>query len=389
MLNITFNEILYIINILLFIPFLFYVIYLLIFAVASLKTNQMQFPIAKRPYRFAVIIIIDGAEKEFTDNLQSFINQDYPKSKYDIIVAYNKRYSDIIEPVRDQNLIFIQCPDAMELKSNIINYAMEKISGIYEDSYDVAIIMGINEKVKSNFIRKINRVFYSGGMTIQTHRLPSNSNNPFSFIASLSEEINNSIFRRGHVQLGFSTSLMETGNAFDFKWLMKNIKKIHSRKISKGLELQLLKENQFVEYLENIHTIIKAPDNLEEYKRVKEGWNSNNDKYLKYKFTNFFKSLAHGNYDMCDKIIQWTMPSRILLPLYILIIGIITFFIDYTWSIKWFTLIFILMLAYYISIPKRFINTNMAKALITIPIIITNRLKSRLSKKKTENEDSY
>ena len=51
------------------------------------------------------------------------------------------------------------------------------------------------------------------------------------------EEINNSIFRRGHVALGLSSAISSSGMAFDFNWFKKNIMSAKTSYDEKELEL--------------------------------------------------------------------------------------------------------------------------------------------------------
>lgn len=56
---------------------------------------------------------------------------------------------------------------------------------------------------------------------VQTHRVAKNLNTNMAYLDAISEEINNSIFRLGHVNLGMSAALIGSGMAFEYSLFYK------------------------------------------------------------------------------------------------------------------------------------------------------------------------
>jgi len=68
----------------------------------------------------------------------------------------------------------------------------------------------------------------------------------------------------------------------------------------------------------------------------------------------FFK----GNWDYCDKIIQWLIPSRVSLTFLIGFFTCALFIYDWTMSIKWGILLTILFIAFSIAAPDKLVDKN-------------------------------
>lgn len=190
-------------------------------------------------------------------------------------------------------------------------------------------------------------------MAIQSHRVPIEIRSLSDRINAFSEGINNSIFRKGHVQLGFSSALNSSGIALDYKWLMENLHSLPEDDIIKKLETTLLKQNIYIDYMNNVYTFLSESTSKENIQYERSKWQK--DKYV-----NLFKELPklpifffQGNWDYCDKLLQWAIPSRFILTFLIALITCITFLYDWNISIKWFILLIILLFTYAIAAPDK------------------------------------
>lgn len=70
--------------------------------------------------------------------------------------------------------------------------------------------------MSTDYLDKINDVFYPGCSVVQTHRVTKNLNTDMVVLDAVNEEINNPIFRKGHVRFGFSSVLVGSGAAFEY-----------------------------------------------------------------------------------------------------------------------------------------------------------------------------
>lgn len=374
MINNLFTTVFPIIDIILFFIFASFTIYLLIFALSSLNKHRVLYIETSKKYKYAIIIPITSNYDYFPDNLNSLMKIDYPEDKFDIIISYNKKFSKIVEKISELPIKFIEYPEKQTTKGKQLNFTLQVLNKAGE-KYDAIILLDSYDIVHPSFLNKINNAFYHGGITIQTHLKHKETDTSINIISAINDEINNSLFRRGHVNLGFSSSLLSSGIVFSYEWLVKNLPKIEGIDFTKEIESLLLNQGEFIEYLEDVQVIENIETSTESYNNMKNSW-SKRDRILKNNTfgTRFVRNLFNGNFDYCNKRFQWILPSRILLPVYIIIITLITLSINPGYTLKWIILLFLLFQTYVMCIPFEFFTLKTTKAILKIPSIIFNQL---------------
>ena len=143
------------------------------------------------------------------------------------------------------------------------------MSQLKEGQYDIVLMMNADNVVDKNFLAEINNTYASGSNAIQTHRIYQERPDNVSILYAISDEINNSILRAGHVNLGLSASLNGSGTAIDFTWFKEHIGHLKDDDDEKVIESLLLRERMYVEYLNKTH--VYALKNGEEKKRHEIG----------------------------------------------------------------------------------------------------------------------
>ncbi|MEG1634562.1 MAG: glycosyltransferase, partial [Rikenellaceae bacterium] len=240
------------------------------------------------------------------ESIKSFQYQLYPSDKYDIIVVSNEKH-------KDTNILLEQLPVKTIItdktnynKARALQYA---IAHTPDKIYDTAIIMDADNNVDNTFLKEINDALYSGGMAIQTHRVSRKLHTDTALFAAISEEINNSIFRLGHVNIGFSSALIGSGMALNFSWLKKNLASITMNDVVKELEIMLLEQSIYIEYLNNTHVYGEKAPKADQYYQQRTSWYFNPVKQFISSFIKIPKAIIQGNYDLFDKLFQWLIPS--------------------------------------------------------------------------------
>jgi len=369
------NEIIYWADQIVFPIFVLPVAYLLIFSMASLKKIHTTYPKAKKNYKYAVFLPAKkGMDDSMIDTVNSFLIQDYPRDGFDIIIITDGMTEPTIQSLKQPGIILIDRPEGNPDRKSALEFALKSLDS---SVYDVAILMKPNNTVNPNYLNEINKAYHSGGMAIQTHRLSKNMKSNINILSALAEEINNSIFRRGHVNLGFSASLIGSGMAFNYNWFNQNISNLRSPGITKQLEAALLKQGIFIEYLENVCTFDEKTKNVSTYNKQRVGWSKSRRYSLRDAIKDFPRALFAGNFDYCDKIFQWIMPSRFLLLGLIILIALLLPSIDWTLALKWWILFGVLLLSFSLSISEKFINLRTFWAMIMLPIMIISIFTSR------------
>lgn len=356
------------IDAILFLLFLIAVLYLFIFAVYSKKKVLYSYPDANKKYRYAILFPAYMEDNVIIDSVESFFKQDYPRELYDVIVISDQMSEETILELKKLTAKVTQISDPMSTKINALQQAIENIEK-EKLSYDMIVVLDADNIVNSNFLDKINNAYYSGCLAIQTHRVAKNRDTNTAVLDAVSEEINNSIFRKGHTRLGFSSGLSGSGMAFEYDLFKNIIQGIDEIGEDKYMERKLLLQNVYIEYLEDVYT-------FDEKVREKKEFYNQRQRWLATQFSNLFSGLSQlpgailsGKWDYCDKLFQWMMPPRILLLGFVILIASFLSLINILQSIKWWGLLFFIGITFSLAIPDYLVDKQFKKAIISLPAL--------------------
>lgn len=352
----------------LFLIFLVGVLYITIFAVSSLKKRKATYPTAKKKYRFAILISAYKADDTIINTVCSFLMQNYPRDKYDIIVTSDQMSEETNSNLIEKSTYVIKVNESNSSKTKALQTAVNYIKQ-NELMYDIVVVLDANNLVDIDFLEKINDAFYSGCSVVQTHRIAQNKDTSIELLDAVSEEINNSIFRKGHTQLGFSAALTGSGMAIEYDLFEDLISQAKYSDLDKQFEKSLLKQNIYIEYLEYVYV-------YDEKVKGKIGFYNQRRRWLASQFSNLFSGISHllpailkGNWDYCDKLFQWMMPPRIILFGFIFLFACIFTYANWILSIKWWGLLLLLCIAFSIAVPDYLVDKKFRKALLILPIL--------------------
>ena len=202
--------ILYIIDWILFILVGGTVLYLGVFSIASLFTRDTVQNTAKTQNRFAIIIPAYKQDNVIEQTVVSILSQDYPQRMFDVVVVSDHQ-SEITNMRLAQYPITLLTPDFAEsTKAKSLQYAVLKLPEF--KIYDIALVLDADNIVEQDFLTKVNDAFETAATkAIQLHRISRNRDTAAARMGSIFEEINNNIFRKGHINLGISAALAGSG----------------------------------------------------------------------------------------------------------------------------------------------------------------------------------
>lgn len=350
----------------LFLCFLIFVLYLFIFAVNSKRKPLYTYPVAKKKYRFALLVPAYQEDTVILDSTNNFLQQDYPKELYDVIVISNQMAPQTIESLKELPIKIVEMDSPKCTKIQALQKAVEYIE---ENNlkYDNIVILDADNVVAPDYLNKINDALYAGCSVLQTHRVAKNRDSSVAVLDSISEEINNSIFRKGHTRLGFSSALSGSGTAFEYDLFKESIEGYNGIGEDKYMERVLLFQNIYIEYLEDVYT-------YDEKVRKKKDFYNQRQRWLTTQFSNLFSgiwkmpvAMLKGKWDYCDKLFQWMMPPRILLLGFIILIAVILTGLDFSASIKWWGLLILLGITFSIAVPDYLVDKKFKNAIISVP----------------------
>ncbi len=342
------------------------VLYLFVFALLSHIKRKDIYPAAGKLHRFVILYPAYKEDRVIENAISNFLEQDYPKSCYDVVVISDQMQDDTINRLKSMPVTLMEVHFQQSSKAKAMQYAMENLD---KNTYDMVVIMDADNTVEPNFLHELNKAYHSGCLVIQAHRMAKNLNTDTAILDAVSEEINNSIFRKGHVRLGLSAALIGSGMAIDFQWFKKNIFKLQTAGEDKELEALLLKENIFIEYLEHVNVYDEKTQKDSTFYNQRRRWLASQLFAIKNNIGKLPGALFDGKFDYANKICQWMMLPRVLLLGFIGIISIIVLLYQWTWAIKWFILELLLVITLSLAVPDYLVNEQFKKAVWKAPIL--------------------
>ncbi|WP_241160003.1 glycosyltransferase family 2 protein [Parabacteroides sp. ZJ-118] len=317
--------------------------------------------------RFQTFAVIFAAYKEdavILESVKSFIRQDYPKDKYRVIVV-----SDHMRPETNRALaelpIELLTPDfEHSMKHKSVSYALEYIG----DGADKVVIMDADNITETDFLTRINKVTQDN-IVLQAHRTLKNENTPIAIWDGLAEEINNTIFRKGRVNVGISSSLIGSGMVFDLGWFKAHMRKCETFAEDKELEILLASQNIFVDYADNIYVYDEKTSRKEVMTRQRSRWFHAQVIAFGLILKHFNKHSLNRNY--VDKILQWVPFPRILKILIPVIFTLIWSIQDIHLAYKWLALIAGGVLTYGLAIPRKMHTRKLYMSLSKLPLLFS------------------
>lgn len=338
--------------------------YLFIFAAAGMAKAAYSYPQATKKYRFAVLFPAYKEDKVIEFAVHSFLQQEYPKEFYDVIVISDKMKDDTNIRLQQLPVELLIVDFENSSKAKALNFAMDKLSN---QKYDIVVIMDADNTVHSDFLQKLSNAYESGANVIQAHRMAKNTNTNTAILDAVSEEINNSIFRKGHVKIGLSSALIGSGMAFEYSWFKENIKKVYSSGEDKEFEGLLLKQRIYIDYLDDVPVYDEKTPKDEVFYNQRRRWIASQYNALINSIVDLPGAIISRNVDYFDKIFQWMMLPRIILLGVISIISVLLTIIDWEASLKWWGILFLLGLAFCMAIPDYLVDKRLTKAIKKVP----------------------
>ena len=377
------------------------VVYVLFFALASLLPKKTHLPSAiLRPFgckrtelelrhqtshishqtSFLVLIPAYHEDAVIINTAKSFLQQDYPKDLYQLCVISDHMDATTNEQLAAFPITLLQPTFENSSKAKALQYATSEIRLQASDIYDYVVILDADNIVTTDFLSRLSHIAHPD-IAIQCHRTAKNSDNDTAALDALSEEINNSIFRKGHNRIGMSSALIGSGMCFEYNWFKANVTKLNSAVEDRELEALLMKQGTYILYAEDIHVLDEKVSCTDNFQRQRLRWMTGQVQALSQMLPDVPKAIITRNINYIDKTIQQALiPRSILLVLTptLCIIATLTSYIihhtSYIYSLKWWCLFVALCIALYLAIPKQMRRQSLFSKLIALPALVWKML---------------
>lgn len=341
-------------------------LYLGVYAFFSLFPVKMHNLKSDSLNRFIVLIPAYKEDKVIFDSVNSLLNQNFPQQFVTIAIISDGMSSETNTRLSELPVINIVLEKSAGSKANALIIALEKFK---QEDFAIAVIMDADNVAAEGFLSDINALFSSGARAVQAHRTAKNLNTSMAVLDAVSEEINNSIFRKGHVNLGVSSALIGSGMAFDFKWFSAHVKMLSTAGEDKELELMLLRKKIFIHYLENTYVYDEKTQKEKVFYNQRRRWIAAQFGSLMAALKQIPEAVVSVNIGFLDKIFQWLLLPRIIMLGLTGILAVIVSVFNYESSFKWWLLLAGIVLTLVISIPSFLRNKRTLMAIGRLPCI--------------------
>lgn len=368
-----FWKILFIIDAVLFVLMALTVAYMTFFAFASQFVKRPEIPKTKRLNRFIILIPSYKNDDVIERTVKSVLGQSYPQRLFDVVVI-SDRQSEMTNFRLAQYPITLLTPNFKHsTKVKSLQYAVNNLPQF--KIYDLVVVLDADNIVLPEFLDEINNAYeYAGTKAIQTHRLSKNRDTSFAMLDATFEEINNSIFRLGHIAVGLSSAISGSGMVFDFNWFKDNIVNTNAACEEKELEALLIRQHIYVDYFDHILVFDEKTRSINDFNRQRRRWATtqfysffNNFKYLP-------KAIFNKQYDLIDKILQWMLIPRTIMMGVIVLMSIVLPNIYFTLAVKWWFLAALILLVFAVATPNYLVDKRWERAFFMAPLIMIKSL---------------
>ena len=364
-----FWKVLFIVDGVLFALMAFTSLYLAVYAIASLFARRPDIPKTKRLNRFIVLIPAYKSDAVVERTVRSILGQTYPQRLFDVVVISDHQ-SEMTNFRLAQHPITLLTPNFKNSsKSKSLQFAINNLPQF--KIYDIVVVLDADNIVLPEFLEELNAAYeYAGTKAIQVHRLSKNRDTSSAILDATFEEINNSIFRLGHVAIGMPSAIAGSGMAFDFNWFKDNITKISEALDDKELEALLLRQRIYIDYFDHILVFDEKTRSSSDFNRQRNRWVFTQFHSVIRNIRHLPHAIVNKQYDLIDKILQWLLVPRTIMMSVIILMSIVLSPIYLTLAIKWWVLAAFILFIFAVATPDYLVDNRWGRSFFIAPIIM-------------------
>lgn len=323
--------------------------------------------------RFLILYPAYKEDRVIVNSVEQFAEQDYPQDHYTVAVISDHMQPETNALLSEFPIRLLQPTFEKSSKAKAMQYAINEVDG----EFDYVVILDADNVVQPTFLSQLNVLCNAGYDAIQCHRCAKNANNDVAVLDGVSEEINNTIFRKAHNRMGLSSALIGSGMCFSYGLFRKNVFLLTTAGEDREMEALLLRQNVFIKYAADIHVFDEKVSNQDNFQRQRMRWMTAQIQSLLSMLPGIPQALLHGNINFVDKTIQQSLIPRSMLIMLLGFMSVLTTIVVPVWCVKWWVLFGCLAVALFIAIPAPLRFRSFGKAL-AIPGLVMRMIKNIL-----------
>jgi cellulose synthase/poly-beta-1,6-N-acetylglucosamine synthase-like glycosyltransferase len=350
------------------------VAYLLFFSVAAKLAAKKTYATAPTQKRIRIFIPGYKEDSVIIATAKNALLQNYPADKFEIVVIADSFSEKTLATLNTLPIKVVQVFFEKSTKGKALQKAIEATQ---HDAVDILLILDADNHMAPDFLHAINNAYCSGYKVIQGHRTAKNFETAFAFLDACTEEINNHIFRRGHVAVGLPSALIGSGMAFDwhlFISLLDNIGETSGE--DKEVEFRVVRQKIDVAFLDGAFVFDEKVAKNEVFSKQRSRWLATQVEFFEKYFIEGWKQLAKGNIAFFNKVFQTYLLPRVMLVAVLLVW--IVFVAIFSTSLLMYSscLVVLLGIALLMGIPTKWYNKQLLGAFLQIPGAFLSMIKA-------------
>ena len=340
------------------------VAYFAVFSFAALLCRRRS-PVAGDGggHSFVILIPAYKSDSSILDTALAAAAQDLPEDRFRVLVISDSMRPQTVESLRNEGVEVLEVTFTNSTKAKSLLAATEYLG---PGAAEAVVILDADNIVSPQFLRDIDGA-WRPGTAIQAHRTAKNRDSSVAVIDAVSEEINNSIFRKGHNALGLSSALIGSGMVFDYGWFHANASSFTTSGEDKEMELKLLQDGIKVEYLESVKVLDEKTRTQSNYYNQHRRWTASQYNL----FPDALKKMkdAADKIGYFDKLLQWTFPSRMIILAGVPLVAIMFSLARSGYAILWWALTLVMAASMLAGVPREQRDRKLAASLVKVPAL--------------------
>lgn len=302
-------------------------------------------------------------------SVKTFLKQDYPRDHYHVVVISDHMADDTNRQLSALPVTLLQPTFQKSSKAKALQYAIDNYQlRITNYEFDYVLILDADNIVAPDFLSRLSRIV-NPHQAIQCHRTAKNADNHIAALDGISEEINNSLFRRGHNRIGLSSALIGSGMCFNYQWFKAHVHSLDSAVEDRELEALLMRQRIHIHYAEDLLVMDEKVSSSDNFQRQRLRWMTGQAQALLRMLPHLPQALITGNVNYIDKTLQQALIPRsillLLLPL-LLLLSFLLFRLTLP-TLLWLVLTLLLFVAILMAIPPRLRTAALARKALALP----------------------
>ena len=298
---------------------------------------------------FLVLFPAYSEDRVIVGSVKKFLLQNYPQDKYHVAVISDHQQESTERLLSDLPVTLLRPVFDKSSKAKALQYAISEVSG----QYDYVVVLDADNIVETDFLHRLNILLKEGYKAVQCHRCAKNSDSSVSVLDGVSEEINNTLFRKAHNLIGLSSALIGSGMCFDYSWFSSHVTKLTTAGEDRELEVFLLREGIYIKYADDILVFDEKVSSADNFQRQRQRWMSAQVNCFLSMLRHLPEAVIRLNINYMDKTIQQMLIPRSMLLLGLLFMSFLISIIAPWWSLKWWSLLLLTCLSLFLAIPVR------------------------------------